>query len=238
MPRKGKNNTELTPPPSPPQTRAKKATRSAPITPSKVFAYVRVSKDTQEQLGQRHDIETYAKKEGLVIDRWIEVEMSSKKSQELRRIDELKAELRKGDLLLVAELTRLGRSMVEVMNLVEHFNQSEVSVCFVRQPELNTYKSAIGGLLIAIYGYIAQAEREMISQRTKSALAAKKAEGKHLGRQKGTLNKHHPLDPFKDTIRLYREKGLSLAGIYKLIDCPRKPHITNFVKYCNSRGLK
>ncbi|BEG57352.1 hypothetical protein NHP21005_10400 [Helicobacter sp. NHP21005] len=72
--------------------------------------------------------------------------------------------------------------MVEVMNLVEHFNQSGVSVRFIRQPELNTYKSALGGLLIAIYGYIAQAEREMISLRTKSALAAKKADGIHLGR--------------------------------------------------------
>ncbi|WP_104683059.1 recombinase family protein [Helicobacter felis] len=207
-------------------------------TPKKVVAYARISTDTQEQLGQRHDIETYAKKENLTIDKWIEVEMSSRKSQELRRINELKQELHKGDLLLVAELTRLGRSMVEVMNLVEYFNQSGVSVCFVRQPELNTYNNALGGLLIAIYGYIAQAEREMISIRTKSALAAKKAEGQHLGRAKGTFNKKHPLDPFKDTIRLYREKGLNITAIHKLIDCPKKPHITNFIKYCKSRGLK
>ncbi|WP_158652300.1 recombinase family protein [Helicobacter bizzozeronii] len=79
----------------------------------------------------------------LTIARWIEVETSSRKSQEKRRINELKQELQKGDLLLVAELTRLGRSMVEVMNLMEYFNANGIAVRFVRQPELSTYNNAI-----------------------------------------------------------------------------------------------
>ncbi|WP_285658544.1 recombinase family protein, partial [Helicobacter bizzozeronii] len=83
----------------------KKPKKTAPQeNPRKVIAYVRISTDKQEQLGQRHDIETYAQKENLTIARWIEVEMSSRKSQEKRRINELKQELQKGDLLLVAEL--------------------------------------------------------------------------------------------------------------------------------------
>lgn len=235
MPRKPKDAT----PGGVPETQAKKPKKTAPQeNPRKAIAYVRISTDKQEQLGQRHDIETYAKQENLTIARWIEAEMSSRKSQEKRRINELKQELQKGDLLLVAELTRLGRSMVEVMNLMEYFNANGVAVCFFRQPELSTYNNAIGKLLIAIYGYLAEAEREMISLRTKSALAAKKAEGQHLGRAKGTLNKNHPLDPFKDTIRLYRERGLTYSAILKLIDCPKKPQLASFLAYYKSRGLK
>ncbi|WP_240331066.1 recombinase family protein [Helicobacter suis] len=203
----------------------------------KVIAYIRISTDKQEQLSQRYDLEQYAKANNISVDKWIEVEMSSRRSQEKRRVNELKDLLEKGDLLLVAELTRLGRSMVEVMNLMEFFNEKGVRVCFTRQPELNTYKNAIGNLLIAIYSYLAQAEREMISIRTKTALAAKKAGGTHLGRAKGKFNKHHPLNPFKNTIKMYREKGISYANVLRLIDCPQKPQLPAFLKFCKSRGL-
>ncbi|WP_285602989.1 recombinase family protein [Helicobacter sp. NHP22-001] len=204
----------------------------------RVIAYVRVSTDTHEQDKQRHDIETYAQKENLTIDKWIEIEMSSKKAQEKHNIDKLKQELKKSDLLLVAKLTCLGRSMVEVMNLMEYFNQVGVFVCFVGQPELSTYNNALGEPIITIYNYLAKAEREMVRQRIKSALVAKKAEGQHLGREKGTFNKNHPLDPFQDTIRLYREKGLNFSAILKLLDCPRKPKLVSFLRYCKTRGLK
>ncbi|WP_163566306.1 recombinase family protein [Helicobacter suis] len=212
-----------------------KKTKKARV--KKVVAYIRISTDKQEQLGQRHDIEKYAKENKLVVDKWIEVEMGSRRSLEKRRINELKDLLEKGDLLLVAELTRLGRSMVEVMNLMEYFNSKGVSVCFVRQPELTTYKNALGELLIAIYSYLAQAEREMISIRTKAALAGKKENGQHLGRVKGTFNKYHPLNPFKDTIKMYREKGLTYSAILKLIDCPEKPCLPSFLRFCRTRNL-
>ncbi|WP_231624676.1 recombinase family protein [Helicobacter ailurogastricus] len=158
--------------------------------PKRVVAYASISTDTQEQLGQRHDIEIYVQKENLTIDKWIEVEMSSRKSQERHRITELKQELKKGDLLLVAELTRLGRSMVEVMNLVEYFNQNEISVCFVRQPESSTYNNAIGKLLIAIYSYLAEAEQEMISLRTKQLLPPKKPKANTWDARKALLTRN------------------------------------------------
>lgn len=93
--------------------------------------------------------------------------MSSRKSTRERRIDELMNELTAGDMILVAELSRLGRNMFEVIEgIINRLGQREVEVVLVRQPEL----SIVGPhrkLLLAIYRYFAEAEREFISLRTK-----------------------------------------------------------------------
>jgi len=93
--------------------------------------------------------------------------------------------LKKDDTLIVAELSRLGRNMLEVMNLISYFNEVGVKMIFIRQPELNTFDNAHGMFMVSIYGYFAQTEREFVSMRTKQGLAAARASGKKLGRQKG-----------------------------------------------------
>ena len=92
-----------------------------------------------------------------------------------------------------------------------------VSIIFVRQPELST----LGGhtkLLLAIYSYFAEAEREYISLRTKQGLAAARAAGVKLGRPKGSRNKVRVLDPFRDQIHEYLVIGLNLASIRKIVN--------------------
>jgi DNA invertase Pin-like site-specific DNA recombinase len=189
--------------------------RFYPMT--KVVGYIRVSSDKQDLEKQQHLLWQYAQTHQLLIDEFVRVEISSQKSLGERRIEELLAKLESGDTLLVAELSRLGRNMLETLNLVNELIQQEIQLIFVRQPELST-NGPHGQLLLAIYGYIAQTERAYISLRTKQGLAAARAQGKVLGRPKGSKNKDRALDPFRVEILGYLRQGLNIASIMKLIN--------------------
>ena len=183
----------------------------------KVIGYIRVSTDSQDLEKQRHLLLEYAQRQQLLIDEFINVEMSSRKDTKERRIDELLTKLDEGDTLIVAELSRLGRNMLETLNIINRLGEQGVQIIFVRQPELSTLGSHTK-LLLAIYSYFAEAEREYISLRTKQGLAAAKASGKKLGRPKGSKNKDRVLDPFKQQIAEYLKLGLNLAAIRKIIN--------------------
>ena len=133
----------------------------------------------------------------MQIDDFIQVEISSRRNTSERRIDELLDRLNEGDVLLVAELSRLGRNMFEVINLINQLSESGVKLIFVRQPELST-AGAHGKLLLAIYSYFAEAEREFISVRTKQGLAAARARGNNWATQ-GESRQGAVLDPHRET---------------------------------------
>ena len=138
-----------------------------------VFGYIRVSTEQQSLQNQKHKILEYAQQHKILIDELIELEISSKKSQKERKIDILLDKLKDGDTLICTELSRLGRNMLEILNLVEKFNQHKIKLVFTNQPELSTNQNeALSALLLAIYGYFAQTEREIISERTKQGLSA------------------------------------------------------------------
>jgi DNA invertase Pin-like site-specific DNA recombinase len=160
----------------------------------------------------------YAQKNQWLIHEFIEAEVSSRKSQTQRKIDILLEKLESRDRLLVAELSRLGRNMLETLNIINTLTEKQIDVVFVRQPELST-NSSHSKLLLAIYSYFAEAEREYISIRTKQGLAAAKAQGKLLGRPKGSKNKKgRALDAFHPDLKKYLELGISVASIMKIIN--------------------
>ena len=194
------------------------------------IGYIRVSTDEQDLRKQRHLLLEYAQKEKLVIDEFIAVEISSRKSQRERRITELIEKLKEGDVLIVAELSRLGRNMLETLNLINDLTEKGIQIVFVRQPELSTTGSH-AQLLLAIYSYFAQSEREFISIRTKQGLAAAKAQGRQLGRPKGRKNKTRPLDPYREQIEAHLKAGLSISAIRKLIN----PHLAKPLTYNSYR---
>jgi DNA invertase Pin-like site-specific DNA recombinase len=138
----------------------------------------------------------YAHAHRLIIDDWVAVEISSRRNTKERRIDELLTRLKQGDTLLVAELSRLGRNMLETLNIIHALTENGVSIVFVRQPELST-TGPHTKLLLAIYSYFAESERDFISLRTKSGLAAARASGIRLGRPIGARSKHRILDPYR-----------------------------------------
>jgi DNA invertase Pin-like site-specific DNA recombinase len=183
----------------------------------KVIGYTRVSSDKQDLQKQEHLLFKYAQQEDLSITDFIQVEISSRKDTKERRVDELLDCLDEGDVLLVAELSRLGRNMFEVIDIVNRLGENGVEVVFVRQPELST-AGPHRKLLLAIYSYFAEAEREFISVRTKQGLAAAKASGKKLGRPKGSRDKERILDPHREQIKEYLELGLSLRRIRSIIN--------------------
>lgn len=192
----------------------------------KVIGYIRVSSDKQDLEKQRHLLWEYTQTHQLLIQEFVRVEISATKSLRERRLDELLAMLETDDTLLVAELSRLGRNMLETLNLVNALIEKGVKLIFVRQPELST-DGPHGQLLLAIYGHFAQTEREYISLRTKQGLAAARAQGKVLGRPKGSKNKERVLDPFRAEILDYLTKGLNIAAIMKLVN----PQLTEPVTY-------
>lgn len=183
----------------------------------KVIGYIRISTDKQDLEKQRHLLLEYARKQRLIVDEFIEIEVSSRKGVVERRIDELHTKLAAEDILLVAELSRLGRDMLQVLNIINDLSARGIKITFVRQPELSTTGSH-GKLLLAIYSYFAEAEREFISMRVKQGLAAVKAKGVKLGRPKGSRNKERVLDAHRDEILKYLRRGIDLASVRKLIN--------------------
>jgi DNA invertase Pin-like site-specific DNA recombinase len=197
----------------------------------KVIGYIRVSTDTQDLEKQRHLLLEYAQRHQLLIGEFINVEVSSRKDTKERRIDELLAKLDEGDTLIVAELSRLGRNMLETLNIINRLGEQGVRIIFVRQPELSTLGTHTK-LLLAIYSYFAEAEREYISVRTKQGLAAARASGKKLGRPKGSRNRVRVLDPFRDQIKEYLGIGLNLAAVRKIVNRQlERPISYNAYKY-------
>lgn len=183
----------------------------------KVIGYMRVSSDKQDLQKQEHLLLKYAQQQGWHISEFIQVQMSSRRDRTERRLDELLARLGEGDRLLVAELSRLGRNMFEVIQLVNQLSQQGVEVMFVRQPELST-TGPHRKLLLALYSYFAEAERDFISVRTKQGLAAARASGAVLGRPKGRRDKERVLDPYRDQIKEYLVLQLSLRRISSIIN--------------------
>ncbi len=197
----------------------------------KTIGYIRVSSDKQDLEKQEHLLLQYAQSQQYVIDGFINVEISSRKDPKERRIDELMTTLQSRDRLLVAELSRLGRNMLETLNIINDLSENGVSIVFVRQPELST-TGQHGKLLLAIYSYFAEAEREYISMRTRQGLAAARAKGTQLGRPKGSKNKERTLDPYRDQIQEYLQMGLNLAAIRKIVNHQlEKPITYNSFKY-------
>ena len=149
---------------------------------SKVVAYARISTNKQDLDNQRHEVETYAQSNGLTIDHWIATEESSRKSTAQRRIDELLTTLKRGDVLIVGELSRLGRSIRENLNIVHELHRKKINVHLVKERiQTNGESDAIGNMLIGNLSFAAELERQLISQRTKAALAKRKADGVKLG---------------------------------------------------------
>lgn len=184
----------------------------------KTIGYIRVSTDKQDLTKQKHLILEYAQKNQLLVSEFIESEISSTKTRLERKIDLLFSKLQKGDTLLVAELSRLGRNMLETLNIINELAEKGITIRFIRQPELST-DATHTKLLLAIYSYFAESEREFIALRTRQGLKAAKAAGKRIGRPPGKGNKKgRVLDPYKDKIKELVGFGLPVSSVAKTIN--------------------
>ena len=198
------------------------------------WGYVRVSTDNQTNENQKLAILQYANEKRLKIDHWIDTKTSSRKSAKERRIDELVSQVREGDVLVVAELSRLGRSVVQIAMLVDELIRKKVKViCLKENITLNGKADIQTKVMITMFSLFAEIERDLISERTKEGLRRARAEGKLLGRPKGTIGKSK-LDGKEKEIKDYLVKGVNRANIARIYGVSF-PTLENFVK---TRHLK
>jgi len=184
----------------------------------KTVAYVRVSSSQQDFQSQKFEILNYCDQENSKVDKWLEVEMSTRRSSKDRRIDELLSVLEPGDRLLVSELSRLGRSTGEVIQLVNTLAARQVDFNAIKQGlriSVGSGKDMSSKVMLTIFSLLSELERDLISDRTKMALAQARAAGKKLGRPRGPGKSR--LDGREDEIRGFLEKGVTKANIAKIL---------------------
>ena len=178
------------------------------------YGYIRVSTDKQTVENQRFEIENFCKSKRIKIDYWIEETESGTTPVEKRKLGASMKKLQKGDILICTELSRLGRSLFMVMTLLDECLKKGVEVWTTKEgyqlgDNMNSKVMAFA------FGLAAEIERNLISQRTKEALAARRAAGVVLGRKEGSKNKVYKLDKHKDYILKKLKEGRSNYYIAK-----------------------
>lgn len=202
----------------------------------KTVAYLRVSKDTQDVNNQRLAILQFAQMERIQVDGFMEVTVSSQKSVKERKIDMLLDQLFEGDTLIISELSRIGRSVGEIITIVDTLVKKRIRLLAVKEgirldgsPDCEDIQTKV---MITLFGLFAEIERKLISMRTREALATAKAAGKKLGRPKGILGKSKLDNQREEIIRLLA-LSVPKATIARITGVDRST-IYHFIK---SRGL-
>ena len=162
----------------------------------KTVASLRVSTGSQDLATQKLAILDFTQKRRFTVDAFIESRISSRKSPIERRIEEMLGTLQSGDRLLVSELSRLGRSLSQVLQIVATLIERKIRFIAIKEAiEVEGKQDLRTKVMIALFGLFAEVERDLISERTKEGLAAAKAKGKQLGRPKGALGKFEATSP-------------------------------------------
>ena len=187
----------------------------------KIVAYLRISTGGQELSNQRLAILDYAQHHQLQIDRFLEIQVSSRKSLKERGIDGLFAGMQAGDLLLVSELSRLGRSVGQVIQIVDDLIKHQIKFIAIKENiHLDGKQDIQSKVMVTMFGLFAEIERDLISERTCEGLAAARAKGRVLGRPKGSHGISR-LDGKEDEIQMLLAKKVSKASIAKILDVSR-----------------
>ncbi|GAA2831222.1 master DNA invertase Mpi family serine-type recombinase [Pseudolactococcus raffinolactis] len=178
-----------------------------------IYGYIRVSTDKQTVENQRFEIKEFAKIRGLTVENWTSETVSGSKKANERLLGELLEQLTKDDILIISELSRLGRNLLQIMSMLNYLMENEITLLTVKEGyELgNNINSKV---LAFAFSLSAEIERNLISQRTKEALARKKAEGIILGRPKGLAKiQTYKLYGHQAEILRLRASGLSFQKI-------------------------
>ena len=185
-----------------------------------IYGYIRVSTDHQTTENQRFEIKKFCEKQELVIDCWIEETISSTKDLNKRKLGRLIKRIRKDDMIIASELSRLGRNLLQIMSILHHIKDN-----------YRLGSDITSKVLAFAFGLSAEIERNLISQRTKEALARVKSEGKHVGRPCGSRNMSK-LDVHEQYIYQKLSDGRSKYEIARRL----RVHRDTLSKFINSKN--
>lgn len=200
------------------------------------YGYIRVSSDKQTVENQRFEIQHFAADNGLVIDGWIEETISGTKSYNKRELGKLLKRVKKDDLIICAELSRIGRNLFMIMEILNICMSKECRVWTVKD-NYRLGEDIQSKVLAFAFGLSAEIERNLISQRTKEALARKKSEGAVLGRPCGKKNSHYKLSGKEQAIQDMLLRGVPKAKIARKFKVSRGT-VNRFIKNCGLKEIK
>jgi DNA invertase Pin-like site-specific DNA recombinase len=199
------------------------------------YGYIRVSSDKQTVENQRFEINNFCKKQEIKIDGWIEETISGTKNYDKRKLGDLLNQVQKDDLIICAELSRLGRNLFMIMEILHICMNKECKVWTIKD-NYRLGDDIQSKVLAFAFGLSAEIERNLISQRTKEALALRKAQGIKLGRKEGTRNfaLNQLCEDNKELILPQLNNGVSIPKIAQKIGIA-KGTLYRYLAYINIR---
>jgi DNA invertase Pin-like site-specific DNA recombinase len=192
------------------------------------YGYIRVSTDRQTVENQRYEINQFCGRQEMVVNKWIEETISGSKNVEERKLGKLLRKMKKDDILICSELSRLGRNLLMIMGVLNECMNRDIQVWTIK----DNYRlgSDINSKVLAFaFGLSAEIERNLISQRTKEALARKKAEGVILGRPVGRKSSKTKLTGQEKKIQDLLDRKVSYSAIGRILGVHRLT-VSTFVK--------
>ena len=181
-----------------------------------IYGYIRVSTDHQHTANQHHEIELFTAKNDMKIDKWVEEVISSRKPLHERRLGKILKKLKKGDILIATELSRLGRNLLEVMGILQECLEKDCQIWTLKE-NYRLGADIQSKVLAFAFSLASEIERQLISERTKISLQRLKDEGRHLGRPYGTS--YQKLQKQHDRLMNLLDKGISKAEIARSLGC-------------------
>ncbi len=192
-----------------------------------IIGYIRVSSNKQTCEHQKYEIEQFAQQNHIIVDKWVMETISSRKALNKRKLGQLLEELNEGDILISAEISRLGRSLLEVMHILENCLNKNCQVWTIKEHYRlgNDIQSKV---MAFAFGLSAEIERNLISQRTKASLESVRATGKRLGRPFAAQSKKLKLSRNTKKIKQWLENGFTRYRIAKMMSVSPAT-VSNFI---------
>lgn len=204
-----------------------------------IYGYIRVSTEEQNLENQKKAIS-----EKYEIDEWVEEKVSGTIDYTKRNLGELIDRLENGDTLIITELSRLGRSISMIFDIISMLKKRNVRCVAIKNNfdmNPNDSNDIITSVIIFAFGLSAQIERQLISERTKQGLAVARAKGKRIGRQKGEAVYYVKLRKYQADIMSKADKGQSINSLAKEYNVrwgTMKNFIVRFSKMKKPRPLR
>lgn len=198
-----------------------------------VYGYIRVSTDKQTVENQRYEINRFCQRNVLVVDKWVEETISGIKLIHERELGRLLKTMKKDDVLICSELSRLGRNMLMIMGVLNECMERNIQVWTIK----DNYRlgNDINCKVLAFaFGLTAEIERNLVSQRTRETLARRRSEGIILGRPKGSKSKTKKLTGREAEMQALLERKVSKSAIGRILGVHRLT-VASFAKNIISR---